>query len=567
MAPVAVPATPAKGWAYWLPSLLALLSASLLWAGWPVHPGPLALLLLVAWVPYLLLEQYLTQRGASGWKVWRYGYLTLMLWNLFTTYWVSFSTLGGGIAAVVCNALMMSAALAAFYHTKKRFGPTLGYLSLPIYWIAFEQLHLHWFLTWPWLTLGNGFASANYLVQWYEYTGFLGGSVWLWAVNLLVFFAIRSRKSIIENEAPASPWGKPFFTFNPRFAIAALAAIILPVGLSLLIGSRYQEKGPSAEVLVVQPNVDPFLEKFEGTPNFIPHAEQLERLLTLTAQHLTPQTRLVLWPETSLDETYFENTIETYPNIVRLRQWLAAHPGVELVTGLTTVGQYGPDKGKASPTARFRDDLGYYDLFNAALHLGGTNTPAGFYHKSRLVPGVEGVPPWLSVFVIDLGGSAGGLGSQPERTVFQVAAVPALRVAPVICYESVYGDFVGDYVANGATLIGIITNDGWWSDSPGHSQHLQYATLRAIETRRDVARSANTGISAFINQKGEITQQTGWWVKTASRAPVHLNTEQTFYVRHGELIGPACQALAVLLLLGTATAAVVGRKRVVTSLN
>ena len=64
----------------------------------------------------------------------------------------------------------------AFYHTKKRFGPKLGYLSLPIYWIAFEQLHLHWFLTWPWLTLGNGFAQANHLVQWYEYTGFLGGS-------------------------------------------------------------------------------------------------------------------------------------------------------------------------------------------------------------------------------------------------------------------------------------------------------------------------------------------------------------------------------------------------------
>ncbi len=313
----------------------------------------------------------------------------------------------------------------------------------------------------------------------------------------------------------------------------------------------------------MQPNVDPFLEKFEGTPNFIPHAEQLERMLTLTEQHLTPQTRLVLWPETSLDETYFEAGIEGYPNIMRLRRWLAAHPGVELMTGLSTAVLYGPDKQKASPSARFRDDLGYYDLFNAALHLGGPTAPAGFYHKSRLVPGVEGVPPWLSVFVIDLGGSAGGLGSQPERTVFQIAAVPALRVAPVICYESVYGDFVADYVANGATLIGIITNDGWWSDSPGHSQHLQYATLRAIETRRDVARSANTGISAFINQKGEITQQTGWWVKAASRATVHLNTEQTFYVRHGELIGPACQVLAVLLLLVTATTAVLKRKRAV----
>jgi apolipoprotein N-acyltransferase len=123
-----------------------------------------------------------------------------------------------------------------------------------------------------------------------------------------------------------------------------------------------------------------------------------------------------------------------------------------------------------------------------------------------------------------------------------------LRVAPLICYESVYGDFVAEYVQNGATLLGIITNDGWWSDSPGHEQHLQYATLRAIETRRAIARSANTGISAFINQKGEITTRTGWWVPAASRATVRLNSELTFYARHGELIGPAAQVLAGLLL-------------------
>ncbi|SES73390.1 apolipoprotein N-acyltransferase [Hymenobacter actinosclerus] len=551
--PVTAPPA-AKGWAYWLPSLLALLSATLLWAGWPVNPAPLALLLLVAWVPYLLLEQHLTRQGASGWKVWRYGYLTLMLWNLFTTYWVSFSTLGGGIAAVVCNALMMSAALAAFYHTKKRFGPTLGYLSLPIYWIAFEQLHLHWFLTWPWLTLGNGFATANQWVQWYEYTGFLGGSLWIWAVNLLVFWAW------FGGEKAAPPW-----SFGPaRWRwVAPVLAVVIPVSISLGIGRNYQEKGPEAEVVVVQPNLDPFLEKFEGAPNFVPYDQQLARMMTLTEQQLTPQTRLVLWPETSLDETYFESNIETYPRIRQLRQWLGTHPDIDLVTGLTTVGQYGPDKAQASPTARFRDDMGYYDLFNAALHLGRPTDPAAFYHKSRLVPGVEGVPPWLSMFVIDLGGSAGGLGSQPERAVFEAAAAPALRVAPVICYESVYGDFVADYVTKGATLIGIITNDGWWSDSPGHKQHLQYATLRAIETRRDVARSANTGISGFINQKGEITQQSGWWVPAALRGTVHLNTELTFYVRYGELIGISCQVLAVLLLIGTVAAAVLGRKRAV----
>ncbi|GAB3301957.1 apolipoprotein N-acyltransferase [Hymenobacter tenuis] len=551
--PITAANLPVSGLAFWLPSLLALLGAALLWLGWPVNPAPLALVLLVAWVPFLRMEQLLTERGASGWKIWRYGYLLLVLWNLFTTYWVSYSTLGGGITAVICNALMMTMPLAAFYHTKKHFGPRLGYLSLPIYWIAFEQLHLHWFLTWPWLTLGNGFAQANYLVQWYEYTGFLGGSVWIWAVNLLVFgawFGFRSAGAAAGTTPPLRlKWLWP------------VLAVALPIAASFLIGSQYQEKGPTAEVLVIQPNVDPFKEKFEGGANFIPHDQQLTRLLTLTEQNLTPQTKLVLWPETSLDETYFEASIEGYPKIMRIRQWLGQHPGVELITGLTTVGQYGPTKEKASPTARFREDLGYYDVFNTALHLGSDTGPAEFYHKSRLVPGVEGVPPWLSMFVIDLGGTAGGLGSQPERTVYRTAT-PNLRVAPVICYESVYGDFVSDYVRDGASLIGIITNDGWWSDSPGHNQHLQYATLRAIETRRDIARSANTGISAFINQKGEITQRTGWWVQAVSRATVHLNTELTFYVRYGELIGPACQIAAFLLLILTAVWAVLHRRKV-----
>ncbi|WP_240635544.1 apolipoprotein N-acyltransferase [Hymenobacter rigui] len=553
-APAAAPVitTPA----FWLPTMLVLLGAFLLWLGWPVHPAPLAAVLLVGWVPYLVLEHLLTQRGASGWKVWRYSYLLLLLWNVFTTYWVSYSTLGGGITAVVANAALMSLPLTAFRLTKKHFGPKLGYASLPVFWIAFEQLHLHWFLTWPWLTLGNGFAQANQWVQWYEYTGFLGGSLWMWVVNLLAFLSIKNEKLKIKGGAGEVVKPQPLLTFNSSFIILSLLAALLPIGLSYFIGSRVQEKGETAEVLVVQPNVDPYNEKFEGGSRFVPYDEQLTRLLTLTEQNLTPQTKLVLWPETSLDETYFEATFNGYPKVQRLRDWLSRHPGLDLVTGLTSVQQYGSDKAKASPTARFREDLGYYDIFNAAVHLPG---PAQFYHKSRLVPGVEGVPPWLSMFVIDLGGTAGGLGSQEERTVYPMAT-PALKVAPVICYESVYGDFVNQYARNGATLIGIITNDGWWSDSPGHLQHLQYATLRAIETRRDVARSANTGISGFINQKGEITQQTGWWVPAVSRATVHLNTELTFYVKYGELIGPACQVLAVLLLVLTAVRAVLQRQ-------
>ncbi|HEX8658119.1 MAG TPA: hypothetical protein VF690_11310 [Hymenobacter sp.] len=98
-------------------------------------------------------------------------------------------------------------------------------------------------------------------------------------------------------------------------------------------------------------------------------------------------------------------------------------------------------------------------------------------------------------------------------------------------------------------MLGLVTNDAWWHDSPGYRQLLSYGVLRCIETRRDLARSANTGFTGFINQKGEITQRELAWIPTASRATVHLNDEVTFYARFGELIGRGAQGLAVLLLL------------------
>jgi apolipoprotein N-acyltransferase len=131
-------------------------------------------------------------------------------------------------------------------------------------------------------------------------------------------------------------------------------------------------------------------------------------------------------------------------------------------------------------------------------------------------------------------------------------------VAPVICYESIYSDFVADYVRQGgATLIGIITNDGWWGNTPGHRQHLRYAALRAIETRRDVVRAANTGISAFLNQRGEILQALPWWQEGALRGTVHLNPEASFYVRFGDWLAWLMPGLSFVLLLLT----IVARRR------
>ena len=151
-------------------------------------------------------------------------------------------------------------------------------------------------------------------------------------------------------------------------------------------------------------------------------------------------------------------------------------------------------------------------------------------------------------------------GSQAERTVFAAPAnAPALRMAPVhllrVHLRRLHGRISP---ATAPRCWASFTNDAWWHDSPGYRQLLSYGQLRCIETRRDLARSANTGFTGFINQKGEITQREPAWVPTASRATVHLNDEVTFYARHGELIGRGAQLLAVLGLL---VAVVVGWMR------
>ncbi|MFB9863064.1 apolipoprotein N-acyltransferase [Rufibacter immobilis] len=531
---------------FYLP-LLALVSAFLLWLGWPVKP--LALALFLGWVPFLFMEQAISAKAEPrrGRTFFKNTYLLLLLWNVFTTYWVSYSTLGGGIAAVVFNALFMSVPLVAFFFTKKAAGKTIGYLSLPVYWIAFEQFHLNWDLSWPWLTLGNGFAALPGWVQWYEYTGFLGGSVWVWAVNLLVFFALQSKKKSVGK------WLAPALT------------VALPLALSFWIGSTYEEQGEQAEVVVVQPNVDPYREKFEGGEGYIPFEQQLDRLIKLSEQKITPNTRFLLWPETSISNGInWEESFSTSSVRYVLSDFLSRHPGLELVAGITTARLY-PDSTQRSGTARFHPQIGYFDVYNAALHL-KQNGQHEFYHKSKLVPGVEKTPypaffKILKALAIDLGGIAGNMGSQETRSVFAHGQAPALVGAPVICYESIYGEFVSEYIRNGASAIFIITNDAWWSDSPGYKQHLSYASLRAIETRRDVARAANTGISGFINQKGELLQKSGWWEQAALRDQIRFNQKQTFYTRYGEFIGHGTQWLAIGLAVLAVVLGITRRNR------
>jgi apolipoprotein N-acyltransferase len=373
-----------------------------------------------------------------------------------------------------------------------------------------------------------------WLIQWYAYTGTAGGGLWIWVTNGLVFLVLlRPERAKV---------------YAYRIAII----LIVPTLISVLIYASYKDRGAEeAEIVVLQPNIDPYSEKFANSENFIPFPEQIRRFIELSESKITDNTDFLVWPETAIDKWIQETNISRDGDIQRILQFKSRYPDIAMVTGLTSYTVYG--KEKKTQTARYNETIGYYDSFNTALWV-DQNATQELYHKSKLVPGVEIMPyPFLFNFLIelvfDLGGTTGGYGRQDERTVFETPG--GTGVAPSICYESIYGDFMSSYVRGGAGVIFIITNDGWWGDTPGYRQHMQYATMRAIETRRGIARSANTGISGFINQRGDIIEATDYWVQDVRRNTLKINKEITFYAAYGDYISRTTSWLSIFLILAT----------------
>ena len=521
--------------------LLAAASGLLLWAAFP--PSPLAPLAFIAFIPLLIVERQLRPAGKKQKKAERFFpflYLSFLLWNILTTYWVANSALVAGALAITINSLFMSIPWMLWRWTKKK-SPRIGLFILPAYWIAFEYVHLHWEISWPWLTLGHAFALYPSLVQWYEYTGVLGGSLWIWLGNLAVWellplTARTSRTALL-----------------PALRLALI--LLLPVLLSIQRYRHYTERnslGKEVEVVVVQPNYEPHYEKFTT-----PWQKQLERYLSLAEQLISDSTDYLVFPETSFGN--FKDEFIGRKGITKpLKEWVEAHPNIKLISGLGVFHVFGKGEKVPASAQTIIDREGkklYWEPYNAAVLLQAGVEKAQIYKKSRLVPAAEFLPYHNILFffkplVDKLGGTVNGYGAQEKRTPLK-AKGDSIAIGTQICYESIYGEFSTGYAREGANLLFIMTNDGWWDNTPGHRQHLWFGRLRAIELRRDIARSANTGISAFINQRGDISQATPYGQTAVIKAQLNPNDQLTFYALHGDIIGRLAAFVSLLFLFKT----------------
>ena len=505
------------------------------------HAGLLALF---GFIPLLCMERIADALGKK--HIWIYHYSAFVLWNAATTFWVCNATTGGGLFAIFANALQMSLIFGLFRLSKKKFQGVLPYIFLMVSWIAWERFYFDAEISWPWLVLGNSFARTTGAIQWYEITGTLGGSLWIWLCNLGLFGIMTALSD--------GTWN----TFNWKARTAAVAGYVLiligPFIASSVIGKEYKDSMTAPEdleVLIIQPNIDPY-NKFQAMTQEQQDAillSQAEKALAYRKGDSTAAPLLIVAPET-FTSPVIPGQYERSRTWRRFTSFLKDYPNVNILFGASTYDYIHSHKAP-SHTARDMGDNIWLESHNSAIMTDGS-ARTEIFHKNKLVVAVE-MMPYPAIFgKIDdlLGGVMGRCVGQGEISLLHVRSTEGeeVPVGCAICYESVYGEYYTDYIRKGARAMTVITNDAWWGNTPGYRQHLSYSSLRAIETRRAIARCANTGISAIISPSGEIMQPTPWWEPAVIKGNIPLRDDVTFFVAHGDITGRICTFLFILLL-------------------
>ena len=504
----------------------------------------LGVLSLIAFVPLLCAERIATISGKKRFFWWYFA--AFLAFNLATTWWVCKATVGGGLFASFYSALFMSAIFAVFRVARKRFSGIVPYIFLAASWIAWERFNLtHAQLSWPWLILGNAFGRSVSLVQWYEITGALGGSLWVWLSNIAVF-------SLLVSLSDGRWW-----RWNTKARVAAIVSTVLvtlgPAIASEIRFATYEERSDAGtlDVVLAQSNFDPWHKL-----HYTPQSEQNAQVIGLFEKHLHSRENsdsllLMLIPE-SFSSDIWLNDPEAAPTWRSFSALVASQANANLIFGASTHEAF-RRASAPSPLARQMKDGTWYQSYNTAFITDGV-TYSDHRNKCKLVVGAESTPyPKIFAPIDDmLGGLMGRCVPDRQARCFEIRGRGEddrrLRTGVAICYESIYPELCKQYVDDGAQMLSVITNDGWWGDTPGYRQHFSYSRLRAIELRRDVARCANTGISGFINQRGDVVSQSGWWVPDVLESKVNLSSEKTFFATYGDIVGRVCTFVCLMLL-------------------
>jgi apolipoprotein N-acyltransferase len=377
-------------------------------------------------------------------------------------------------------------------------------LLAPAVWVTTELGRTYFWSGFPWLLLGYSQATVLPIAQFASVVGVFGMSALVALVGTALAYAVVSR--------------------SPRSMVAVACTAVLLAAIAVW-GSRRLEsgvltaQGTSARVALIQGNI-PQEEKWDPAQA----TRILETYLTLTREAADRGAQLVIWPESSTPFPFLDGGAggEKIRALVR-------EVGVELLLGSDMV------------------DHRTQAYYNAAFLVGSSGAVAGTYQKMHLVPFGEYVPlQRLLFFVAPLVEQAGSFSAGREMVLLPTSHGP---ISTAICYEIVFPGLVRESVLRGSRLLTTITNDAWYGHSSAPYQHFLQASMRAIEQGRYLARSANTGISGFVDPYGRVLQKTAIFERAVLVGDVRMLDVPTIYGRIGDLFAYLSAALTLVALL------------------
>jgi apolipoprotein N-acyltransferase len=489
-------------------------------------------------------------------------YVAVLVFHVLTLNWTGGYVHGNDLYMMIAGAITMIVhplfyflPLGVYYLVGRRFGEGTALAALPFLWVGYEYSHSLSEWSFPWLTIGNSQSYDLARIQFISFTGVWGLSFWILLVNVLAYLFYRALARPMEEVLP----GRVF-----SLAAAVVLMYLLPSAVGTYILSTAPAAGDpvgngrSVTVGIVQSNVDPW-EKWTRSGSELASL-YLSLTRRLMQEHASNPPQIVLWPETAV--TGFPLLPRSWPILDQLRRG-ADSLHVSILTGIDHAVIY--EDSTRAPASAHRSALTglRYDTFNAAAFIQPGVGIIPWYGKMKMVPIAERIPYADMFACLDFmrwGVGIGGWQIGPDTTVFRDRAT-GVSFSTIICYESTYPGFVASFVRKGASFIALITIDSWWGKMSGAYQHRQFATFRAVENRRWIARCAVGGISCFIDPYGRSYDDTELFTEAALSRTIGTDDDLTFYTQHGDWFGESALLVAILFAAALAGQSFTDRRR------
>ena len=505
--------------------LLISVSSFFLWTAWP--PNKNVYFILISLAP-VLYSYSVSNDGKCNYKALALSFIYLFFCNTSVTFWLYKLTYWALLVHLI-NSGIFTIPFLIFHFITNKYNRYIGYTYFILCWIILEYLQLHWDLAYPIMVLGNSISMYPRLFQWYEFTGVLGGTLWVLFVNVAICEVFAS----ILNKCDSL-----------KRALISLV-IVIAITISFWFYYQYTENGIRVTVSVLNPNIDCRSEKdIMGT-----------NLLTsryLKMQDSILESDVIVWPETAIPNGGLINQLEQNTDLRRIKSELPSK--TTLVTGAVVFENYGVQPEDRVGLFYYSPYNVWLKTYNALIEVSEKNGILFTRSKTRLVPFEEFTPyPNILSGIQYVFEPLGNYEFSTSRFNRKLLVNDGVAVIPLICYELLFGSDIANYITPSNQIITISLNEGWYYDYEGASQFFYYSTLRAVEFRRAIARSSNGGISGFINQRGQPTIfNKSITKKNVLTDELMAGNDITFYSKHGDYLGTISSSILIVLSLALA---------------